>query len=131
LGARRALWKGHVLGISIDEPDHDLREVVAFLANEAGDRAEIKARLRAEDIQVNADYLGQGYGIMGAPEEEAIRLFAQSEGLLLDPVYTGRAAAGMIDLIRTQFFKAGETVLFWHTGGQPALFAAQYEEKLG
>jgi D-cysteine desulfhydrase family pyridoxal phosphate-dependent enzyme len=130
LGARHALWKGHVLGISIDEPEHDLKEVVAFLANEAGERAEYKTRLRTEDIQVNSDYLGEGYGVMGAVEEEAIRLFAQTEGLLLDPVYTGRAAAGMIDLIRQKFFQTGETVLFWHTGGQPALFADRYAVKL-
>ena len=48
------------------------------------------------------------------------------EGVLLDPVYTGRAAAGMIDLIRKGFFKKDETVLFWHTGGQAALFAESY-----
>jgi 1-aminocyclopropane-1-carboxylate deaminase/D-cysteine desulfhydrase-like pyridoxal-dependent ACC family enzyme len=53
-------------------------------------------------------------------------LFAKYEGLLIDPVYTGRAAAGMIDLIRKGFFKRDETVLFWHTGGQPALFADKY-----
>jgi 1-aminocyclopropane-1-carboxylate deaminase/D-cysteine desulfhydrase-like pyridoxal-dependent ACC family enzyme len=53
-------------------------------------------------------------------------LFASLEGLLLDPVYTGRAAAGMIDLIRKGFFKKEETALFWHTGGQPALFAEKY-----
>jgi 1-aminocyclopropane-1-carboxylate deaminase/D-cysteine desulfhydrase-like pyridoxal-dependent ACC family enzyme len=51
---------------------------------------------------------------------------ARYEGLLLDPVYTGRAAAGMIDLVRKAFFKNEETVLFLHTGGQPALFADQY-----
>jgi 1-aminocyclopropane-1-carboxylate deaminase/D-cysteine desulfhydrase-like pyridoxal-dependent ACC family enzyme len=49
---------------------------------------------------------------------------------LLDPVYTGRAAAGMIDLIRKGFFKKDETVLFWHTGGQPALFADKYANKI-
>jgi 1-aminocyclopropane-1-carboxylate deaminase/D-cysteine desulfhydrase-like pyridoxal-dependent ACC family enzyme len=49
--------------------------------------------------------------------------------LLLDPVYTGRAAAGMIDLIRKGFFKRTDTVLFWHTGGQPALFAQQYADE--
>ena len=59
-------------------------------------------------------------------EQEAIDLFAKHEGLLLDPVYTGRAAAGMIDLIRNGFFKKYETVLFLHTGGQPALFANEY-----
>lgn len=130
LGARRALWKGRILGISIDEPEHDLKEVIAFLASEAGDRLGFDKRLLPEDILVNSDYLGQGYGIIGQPEEEAIRLFAETEGLLLDPVYTGRAAAGMIDLIRSNFFKPGETVLFWHTGGQPALFAESYASAL-
>jgi 1-aminocyclopropane-1-carboxylate deaminase/D-cysteine desulfhydrase-like pyridoxal-dependent ACC family enzyme len=53
-----------------------------------------------------------------------------TEGLLLDPVYTGRAAAGMIDLIRNGFIKDDHTVLFWHTGGTPAIFADQYREKI-
>lgn len=64
---------------------------------------------------------------MGEPEKEAIYLFAQKEGLLLDPVYTARAAAGLISLIRKGFFQADQTVLFWHTGGTPALFADQYQ----
>jgi 1-aminocyclopropane-1-carboxylate deaminase/D-cysteine desulfhydrase-like pyridoxal-dependent ACC family enzyme len=67
---------------------------------------------------------------MGEPEIEAIRLFAQKEALLLDPVYTGRAAAGLIGLIRKGFFDTSDTVLFWHTGGGPALFANKYQEKL-
>ena len=75
---------------------------------------------------MNANYLGAGYGEMGDPEREAITLFARNEGVLLDPVYTGRAAAGMIDLIRRGFFKPGQSVLFWHTGGSPALFAERY-----
>ena len=67
---------------------------------------------------------------MGEPEIEALKLFARYEGLLLDPVYTGRAAAGLIDLIRKGFFSADQTVLFWHTGGTPALFAHPYWELL-
>ena len=63
-------------------------------------------------------------------EIEAVRLFARNEGLLLDPVYTGRAAAGLLDLVRKGFFGAQETVLFWHTGGQPALFADRYAKPL-
>jgi D-cysteine desulfhydrase family pyridoxal phosphate-dependent enzyme len=116
LGAKRAAWNGHVLGISIDEGEHDLRETVAFLANEASDRLGHKTRLDPEEIMVNADYLGGGYGVLAEREKEAMRLFSRTEGLLLDPVYTGRAAARMIDLIRTGFIRAGETVLFWHTG---------------
>jgi D-cysteine desulfhydrase len=65
---------------------------------------------------------------MGPPEREAIRLFAETEGLLIDPVYTGRAAAGLIDLIRRGTIGREETVLFWHTGGTAALYA--YREEL-
>jgi D-cysteine desulfhydrase family pyridoxal phosphate-dependent enzyme len=130
LGAWRAKWSGKVLGISIDEPQADLQALVAGLANEAADRLHEKAQLLPDDIHVNADYLGEGYGIMGSPEREAIQMFARTEGLLLDPVYTGRAAAGMIDLVRRGFFEPGETVLFWHTGGTPALFADRYSSQL-
>jgi len=68
--------------------------------------------------------------VLTSAEREAVHLFASCEGILLDPVYTGRAAAGMIDLIRKGFFKKNETVLFLHTGGQPALFADQYANKI-
>ena len=66
------------------------------------------------------------YGIMNEMDREAIHLFAANEGVLLDPVYTGRAGAGLIDLVRNSFFKKGERVLFWHTGGTPGLFADRY-----
>ncbi len=78
------------------------------------------------DVLANAEYCKAGYGVLTEAESEAVRMFARYEGLLLDPVYTGRAAAGLIDLIRKGFFKKDETVLFWHTGGQPALFAENY-----
>jgi D-cysteine desulfhydrase family pyridoxal phosphate-dependent enzyme len=130
LGARRAGWKGRILGISIDEKDTDLQETVAHLASEASDLAGPRMDFKPADILVNDDYLGEGYGVMGAPENEAIQLFARQEGLLLDPVYTGRAAAGMIDLIRRGFFKPRDTVLFWHTGGTPALFADTYQSNI-
>ena len=78
------------------------------------------------DVWANAEYCRAGYGVLTEPEREAIHLFAKHEGLLLDPVYTGRAAAGMISLIRNAFFKKDETVLFLRTGGQPALFANEY-----
>jgi D-cysteine desulfhydrase family pyridoxal phosphate-dependent enzyme len=130
LGARRANWQGRVLGISIDEPEDVLKRVVANLAAAAADRLGEKLVFQPGEIHVNADYLGEGYGVMGNPEREAIRLFARHEGLLLDPVYTGRAAAGLIDLVRKGFFQPGESVLFWHTGGTPALFASRYSDHL-
>jgi 1-aminocyclopropane-1-carboxylate deaminase/D-cysteine desulfhydrase-like pyridoxal-dependent ACC family enzyme len=105
-----------------------LKERVARLASATADFLGEKIAFSLEEVMVNDGYLGGGYGVVGAGEREAIRLFARQEGLLLDPVYTGRAAAGLVDLVRKGFFSAGETVLFWHTGGAPALFADQYSE---
>ena len=90
----------------------------------------IRIEFGPADVSANADYCRAGYGVLTEAEREAVHLFAQNEGLLLDPVYTGRAAAGMIDLIRKGFFKKDETVLFWHTGGQPALFAEKYSSHI-
>jgi D-cysteine desulfhydrase family pyridoxal phosphate-dependent enzyme len=131
LGAWRARWPGKVLGISIDESQSDLQQMVAEIASQAAAQQDRPHTFAPQDILVNADYLGAGYGILGQPEIEAIQLFARTEGLLLDPVYTGRAAAGLVDLVRKGFFKTDETVLFWHTGGTPALFADVYSQALG
>jgi D-cysteine desulfhydrase family pyridoxal phosphate-dependent enzyme len=130
LGARRAGWPGRVLGISIDQPAAELRVTVASIATAAAERLDLPIRIEPGDVLVDDGYLGRGYGIVGPPEQEAIQQFARLEGLLLDPVYTGRAAAGLIDLARAGFFKAGESVLFWHTGGGPALFAGGYQDLL-
>ncbi len=119
-------YTGKVLGISVDESEADLKDKVASLANATADVMDEEIRFLPQEILVSADYLGGGYGVMGTAEMEAIRTFARLEGLLLDPVYTGRAAAGLIDLVRNGFFKPSETVLFWHTGGGPALFSERY-----
>jgi D-cysteine desulfhydrase family pyridoxal phosphate-dependent enzyme len=119
-------FTGKVLGISVDEPEDDLKNKVASLATATSDVLGEKILFQPQDILANDDYLGEGYGILGEREIEAIHLFARTEGLLLDPVYTGRAAAGMIDLIRKGFFKPEEKILFWHTGGTPAIFSEKY-----
>ena len=127
-GQRIFGFDGKVLGISIDEPEDDLKIKVASLASEVAERLGNEISFKPADVLVNADYAEPGYGVLTEREREAVRLFAKTEGLLLDPVYTGRAAAGMIDLIRQGFFKPDETVLFWHTGGTPALFAEKYQD---
>lgn len=119
---------GRILGISVDEPEDVLKERVANLANGVIERLESTSTFEPEDVIVNADYAGPGYGILTNRERQAISLFAKTEGLLLDPVYTGRAAAGLIDLIQRRFFGPDEVVLFWHTGGTPALFAEKYQD---
>ena len=123
VGAKALGYSGQVLGISVDETRESLSSKVATLANETAAHLKLDLQFIPDEIVVNVDYLGAGYGIMGEPEREAIRLAAETEGLLLDPVYTGRAFAGLIDLIRKSAIRRDETVLFWHTGGTPALFA--------
>jgi 1-aminocyclopropane-1-carboxylate deaminase/D-cysteine desulfhydrase-like pyridoxal-dependent ACC family enzyme len=127
-GARAFLPQSKVLGISVDEKEADLKERVydlsIQLSSELGEVEEINKDL----ILVNDKYTGDGYGMMNEADKEAIHLFAKLEGIILDPVYTGRAGAGLIDLIKNGFFQNDETVLFWHTGGAPALFADKYQE---
>jgi D-cysteine desulfhydrase len=130
LGQRAFGFKGKVLGISIDEPEDWLKTRVSQLASDASEKFGRRIEFTREDVLANEDYCRAGYGVLTDAEREAIRLFAKHEGVLLDPVYTGRAAAGMIDLIRKGFFKRDETILFWHTGGQPALFAEKYANKI-
>jgi len=123
-------YQGKVLGISIDEPEEWLKTRVSALASDASEKMGERIEFRRDDVLANEEYCRAGYGTLTDAEREAVKLFAKLEGLLLDPVYTGRAAAGMLDLIRTGFFKKHETVLFWHTGGQPALFAEKYANKI-
>jgi len=98
-------------------------EEVAQIANECAQYIGSDIRLTKQHIKVVYGYTGEGYGVVSNLEREAIRLMARNEGIILDPVYTGRAFGGLLDLIRKGAFKRGESVLFWHTGGAPALFA--------
>ena len=125
-GARIYDFQGQLLGISIDEPDAVLKQRVAELATNTLSVFGATGKIPVDDILVNTDYLGEGYGIAGEPEVNAILTFARTEGILLDPVYTGRAAAGLIGLIKSGHIKRDERVLFWHTGGSQALFADRY-----
>lgn len=130
LGQRVFGFSGRVLGISIDEPEAWLKERVSALASQASEKLGQRIDFAPADVLANDQYCRAGYGVLTDAEREAVRLFAKHEGLLLDPVYTGRAAAGLLDLVRRGFFRRDETVLFWHTGGQPALFAEKYANRI-
>jgi len=126
LGARLAGFSGQLLGLSIDKGEPELEayeEEVAQIANECAEYIGSAERFSQKDVRVVYGYLGEGYGVVGDLEREAIRMMARCEGIILDPVYAGRAFGALIDLVRKGMFKRGETVLFWHTGGAPALFA--------
>ena len=118
----------NITGISVDKPSDELQSLILNLTHQISELLTLNLAFQKDDVDVDDRYLGGGYAVMGEIEREAIELFASTEGILLDPVYTGRAAAGMIDRIRKGEFGLEERVLFWHTGGTPALFA--YAEEL-
>ena len=130
LGKRLFGFDGQILGISIDEDENWLKEHVSALASDASELLGEREQFERTDVLATDDYCKAGYGVLTDLEREAVQLFAKYEGLLLDPVYTGRAAGGMIDLIRTGFFKPSDKVLFWHTGGTPSLFADKYSAEM-
>lgn len=122
------IFKQHfeLIGISIDKDEIDNQELDQHIINLANKTAKViglKASFPRHGLTLNTRYIGDGYGVVGELENEAIKLTAQLEGILLDPVYTGRAMGGLIDMIRTGKFSKDDNLLFWHTGGAPALFA--------
>ena len=125
-GSRLFGFKGKILGISIDLPKEKLQTHVAQLATEVSALENNPISFTPQDILVNSDYCKAGYGVFTDIEKNAIRRFAEYEGLLLDPVYTGRAAGGLLDLIEKGYFNKDDHILFWNTGGQPSLFASNY-----
>lgn len=123
LGAALFGYGGRVLGISIDAPERELCRQVSDIALQAATLLERTDVIDTLQVEVDAHYLGGGYAVVGTLERDAIRVVAETEGLLLDPVYTGRAMGGLIDLIGKGRFDKHQRVLFWHTGGAPALSA--------
>ncbi|MEL0065519.1 MAG: D-cysteine desulfhydrase [Gammaproteobacteria bacterium] len=111
-----------VLGISVRAEREAQEENVYRLAAETADYIGAGAALSRQDVVANSDYVGEGYGLPTDSMLEAVELTARHETILLDPVYSGKAMAGLIDLIRQGEFKSGQNVVFIHTGGAQALF---------
>jgi D-cysteine desulfhydrase len=128
VGARRSGFSGRIVGISVGPPGDALKQSVADLASRTADYLGVELSVSVEDVEVEDSYVGDGYGVVGPFERDAIAELARSEGILLDPVYTGRAFGGLLDMIGWDTFQPTDRVLFWHTGGTPALFA--YAETL-
>jgi D-cysteine desulfhydrase len=114
-----------VTGISVRRPVPEQEGLIGGLATETRKFLGLPADLKEGELKIFDDYVGPGYSIPTEEMAEAVRTFARIEGILLDPVYTGKAAAGLLDLIQKGHFKKGEKVLFLHTGGSPGLYAYQ------
>jgi D-cysteine desulfhydrase len=126
-GALAFGYTGRILGVCVEKGEQGERALPGAIISIARGTARLLGApdLVPEEIRVFLDhrYTGEGYGIVGPREREAIRLLARLEGIFLDPVYTAKAMGGLIDMIARGEFTKKERVLFWHTGGTPALFA--------
>ncbi len=111
-----------LLGIGVNAPQDAQEEKVYDLACETAEYIGKPGCVAREDVVANCDYVGDGYGVPTESMNEAVLMLARYEGLLFDPVYSGKALAGMIDLIRNGSFSSGN-IVFLHTGGSAALFA--------
>ena len=107
--------------VSIGKEEQE--EKVLELACETAEYIGAPGIVSRADVVANGDYVGPGYGERTDAMNEAVLLLARLEGLLFDPVYTGKALAGMIDLVRSGHFDASQNIVFLHTGGAAALFA--------
>lgn len=111
-----------LLGIGVRAPKDRQEANVLALAERTAEKLGCPGVVAAKDVVADCNYVGAGYGKPGSDTLEAISIFARLEGILLDPVYSGKAAAGLIDYCRKGRFRAGERVVFLHTGGSAALF---------
>ena len=112
-----------VVGISIRKSRAEVLEGVSSLMNKVGELLELPTRLQDSDVNIYDEYYGEGYAVPTQAGLDAIRLLASTEGILLDPVYTGKTMSGLIDLTRRGILGPDHTVVMIHTGGIPALFA--------
>ena len=123
LGAKYLECDFQIAGVSPVDWIEDVPSEIARIANKAARRLGINLTVSPSETINLGEYVGEGYGKLTPEAVEAIKLVARTEGILLDPVYTGKAMAALIDCIHRKTIESDETVLFLHTGGFPALFA--------
>ncbi|MHA2394791.1 MAG: D-cysteine desulfhydrase family protein [Promethearchaeota archaeon] len=128
LGAIAANSDIEVTGIAISERSVNWEQTLSDLINSTAIYLGLDIEFGPGDINVNIDYFGEGYAVPTEGMVEAIKMVAQMEGVLLDPIYTGKGMAGLIDLIRKGVFTKEDNVVFWHTGGVPSLFSPQFRK---
>lgn len=112
-----------VVGINVSRPKAEQEEKVYALVRQTAERLGIHTAISRDRVVCFDDYVGPGYSLPTPEMGEAVRMLARLEGVLLDPVYTGKTMAGLIGLTRQGFFEKDDNVLFLHTGGSPALYA--------
>lgn len=122
IGCKMYLPNCKVHGISVSKDAKQLKSIVSNLTNKVAEFIGKDFKFSDDDIRIHDQYYGGEYAVPTKEGNEAIRLLARTEGIILDPVYTGKAMSALIDLIKTNKFKEGEDIVFLHTGGSPAIF---------
>jgi len=111
-----------VIGMNVSRKKEVQEKLVYDLVQKTAAYVGVKSEIPREAVVCFDQYVGPGYSLATPEMAEAVRMLARLEGILMDPVYTGKAMAGLIDLVRKQYFRKDEKVLFVHTGGSPALY---------
>jgi len=122
VGALAMGKKVRVIGISVSEKKESYRERILKISRDTNESLHLDIQTELNDVIVLDEYIKEGYGIVNRDVSEAIRITAENEGIFLDPVYTGKAMAALIDLCEKGHFKKDDNVVFFHTGGTAALF---------
>jgi len=122
VGAKVLSPKTKVIGISVSDPKETFAEEVLTIAKMTEKALGVEAGVKPKDVVVFDEYIKDGYGIVNQEVADVIRLMFTREGIVLDPVYTSKAFAGLIDLTKKKVLKRKTKVVFFHTGGTPALF---------
>jgi D-cysteine desulfhydrase family pyridoxal phosphate-dependent enzyme len=128
-GAKLLDVKAKILGASVFASKADASQTIVKLVNGSAELLGVDFSMVPEDVTVFDDYIKEGYGVLNSEVTEAIKLVAETEGIFLDPVYTGKAMVMLIDLTKKGYFRKDDNVVFFHTGGLPALFL--YRKELG
>ena len=126
VGAKAVMENTKVLGVSVSEKKDVFSKDVLTICRDTVRALELKLEIDEDDVMVFDDYIQDGYGVVNKEVSEAVRLMAHTEGIFLDPVYTGKAMVALVDLIKREYFNSDDKVVFIHTGGTPALFPNKY-----
>lgn len=113
----------NITGIAVSPKDESYKDKVANLTNDSLKLLGVEKSITRDEVEIDENYVGEGYEIPTEMASETIKYFARREGIILDPVYTGKAMSGLIDYVKKGKIAQGSKVVFWHTGGGTALFA--------
>jgi len=122
VGARALSEDTRILGISVSDDKASFGKEVLTIAQDTVGALGLNIEIKEDDIIIFDEYIKEGYGVLNKEVSDAVRFLSLKEGIFLDPVYTGKAMAALMDLIEKGYFKRDDSIVFLHTGGTPALF---------